>query len=136
MTILLIKQIPKKNSYNKIYITESFSARSINVNNQIYSSLNKAAKQLNESRTNLVRKCLDKTNMHYKFIKQDSKIKYKFNKSRRCQINGIIYNSLNEAAKVFHVNHSTIKNRIISKKFPDYKYFDEFDRSNDYPERE
>ena len=134
--ILLIKEISQENCYNRIDIQKSFSARSVSVKNKIYNSLNEAARELNESKTNLVRKCLNEENENYKFIKQDSEIKYKFNKSRSCIINGIFYNSLNQAAKKFNVNHSTIKYRISSKKFPNYKYYNEIDRSNDYPEEE
>ena len=122
--ILLIKKIPKKNSYNKLYINKSFAARVIKVNKKIYYSLHEAAKELNESRTHLTRKCLDKKNLNYNFVEQKSNLKFKFNKPVRCKINGTIYKSLNEAAKELNVNHSTIKHRILSKKFPDYKYFD------------
>ena len=134
--ILLIKEISQKNCYNKIDLKESFLARSVLIKNKIYNSLNQAANELNESRTNLVRKCLNEKNINYEFIEQDSKIKYKFNKPRSCIINGIIYNSLNQAAKEFNVNHSTIKNRIKSNKFLNYKYYNFIDRSNDYPEGE
>lgn len=133
--ILLIKTILKENSYNIVDITNSSSARSVLIKGKIYNSLNKAAIQLNESRTNLVRKCLNKNNLDYKFIKQTSKLKYRFNKPSSCIINGIFYNSLNKAAKAFNVNHSAIKYRILSDKFPNYKYFNEIDRSNDYSDR-
>ena len=119
--ILLINKI-KINSYNKFDSINYSSARSVLIKNKRYSSLNKAAQKLNESKTNLIRKCLNKNNLNYQFIEQKSTLKYKFRNPTSCIIDNIVYTSLNQAAKAVNINHSTIKYRILSDKFPNYKY--------------
>jgi group I intron endonuclease len=133
---LLLKSILTVNSYNKHSTLETFSARCVKIYNKVYLSLNEAAKQENQSKTNLIRKCRDKKNENYEFLKQQSTIKYRFHSARTCQVKDQVYNSLNEAAKALNVNHSTIKYRIMSKKFPDYFFVNKISRSNDYPEEE
>ena len=125
--LLIIKKIPQKNRYNTISIKKTFVARGVLVKKKAYPSLSQAARELNESRTNLVRKCLNSKWSDYQFIEQSSKRKYKFHKPCMCCINGIVYKSLNVAAKEFNVNHSTIRYRIESDNFPNYKSYNEID---------
>lgn len=133
---LLINQIPEKFRYNKINFTNSFGARAIKVNNKTYSSLTQAAKMLDESRTHLVRKCLNLNIKNYEFIELDVVKQYQFRGSQPCVIDGVLYSSLNQAANALNMSHKTIKNRVLSEKYSNYNLFNEIDRSNDYPEGE
>jgi hypothetical protein len=47
-----------------------------------------------------------------------------------------LYSSLNQAAKALKIGHKTIKIVFYLKEHPNYKLFNEIDRSNDYPEGE
>lgn len=130
----VIQKIPEKLRYNKTRFNESFYAQGVKINNQNFPSLSNAATLLKESRTNLVRKCLDQKNSKYLFVTSNLTQKYVFRKSVSCEIEGVFYPSLAQAGKVLHLNHKTIKNRILSKKYPTYVF--KVDRSNDYPEKE
>jgi NUMOD1 domain len=121
--------------YNKLDFKKSFFARGIKVNGQIYLSLSHAARILNESRTHLVRKCLDEKNNNYLFVEPKTTQKYAFRKACACQINKISYKSLSQAGKALNLNHKTIKHRILSDKY-DYVFLNKMNRSNDYPEGE
>lgn len=134
--ILLINQIPKSFRYNKTNLINFFGARAIKVNNKVYSSLSYAAKTLNESRTHLVRKCLNKNIKNYEFVEYETIKKYQFHKPQSCVIDDVFYSSLNQAAKTLKISHKTVKNRILSEKYSNYEFFNEVDRSNDYPEKE
>jgi group I intron endonuclease len=136
---LLINEIPDNFRYNRPNFKNSFSSQVIKINNKIYSSLNEAAKELKESRTNLLRKCLNPSIENYTIVESEiaNIKKYTFYKSQACVIDGVFYSSLNQAAKRLKTDHKTIKNRILSEKYPNYNFFtDERQRSNDYPERE
>ena len=120
-----IEQVSKKKRYNRIGQNETRKARSISVHNKIYDSLHDAARQLNESRTNLVRKCRAEDNEHYFFVQSTNEnISYKFHKASPCKIYNRTFTSLNEAAKKLNINRSTIKNRILSKNYPEYSYYE------------
>ena len=134
--ILLINQISESFLYNKTNLTDSYGARAIKVNNKVYSSLSYAAKTLNESRTHLVRKCLNKNIKNYEFVESKAIKQYQFRKPQICVIDDVFYSSLNEAAKTLKIDHKTVKNRILSEKYPNHEFFNEIDRSNDYPSRE
>lgn len=133
---LLINEILENYRYNKTSFINSYAARAIKVDNEIYSSLDHAAKTLNESRTHLVRKCLNPDIKNYNFVELNSIKKYQFRQSQSCVIDAIFYSSLNQAAKTLKINHKTIKHRILSEKHPNYTWWSEIDRSNDYPEGE
>ena len=127
----LIQNISKKFRYNSIEFEQSFYAQGVKINNKIYPSLNNAAIELNESRTNIVRKCIDEKNTKYVFIKSTLGQKYSFKKACPCKIEGNFYKSLAQAGKALNLSHKTIKNRILSKKYPNYVF--KVNRSNDYP---
>jgi hypothetical protein len=115
--------IPAELQYNKSRGFETpFFPRSIQVNEKKYKSLNQAARELKESRTHLVRKCLSKKNLNYNFIETWLTQKYAFKSSQPCRIDNKNYSSLNEAGKDLNLNHKTIKNRILSKKYPNYAF--------------
>lgn len=133
---LLINEIPENDRYNKTSFMNSYGARAIKVDNQVDSSLNHAAKTLNESRTHLVRKCLNPDIKNYDFVEINVIKKYQFRQSQPCIIDGIFYSSLSQAAKTLKMHHKTIKNRILSEKHPNYNLLSDIDRSNDYPEGE
>jgi hypothetical protein len=92
---LLINQIPDNFRYNKPNFTNSFGARAIKVNNEVCYSLNQAVKTLNESRTHLVRKCLNPNIKNYKFVELEvvNVKKYRLRQSQPCVIDGVLYSS-------------------------------------------
>lgn len=137
--MFLIQQIPEELRYNRPELTESSKSRGIQIRGQIYPSLSNAARLLKESRTNIVRKALNPENLDYVFLSQEDNLalnleqEYKFRKPCSCFINGVVYQSLNLAAKDLGIHHKTVKNRILSDKWPNYRFFNENGRSNDYP---
>lgn len=133
---LLINQIPENFRYNKNSFTNSYGTRAIKVNNEVYSSLTNAANRLNESRTHLVRKCLNPNIKNYVFVELNGDKKYQFQQSQPCVINNVSFSSLSQAAKTLKMSRHTIRNRIVSEQHSNYNFLSEIDRSNDYPERE
>lgn len=87
--------------------------------------LTQASVLLNESRTNLTRKCKNKKVTNYYFCPsfEKPKQKYSFKKAKSCFINNVFYSSLSQASKALNIHHKTVKNRIESNKWPGYKYF-------------
>lgn len=131
----LIKSMPKNLLYNSLKPSIARTARCVKINNQTYSSLTQAARCLNESRTHLTRKCNDKKNLNYCFISFDqpnANLLYSFKTCCPVKIDQTVYASLNQAARALGLHHKTIKNRVLSKKFPNYKFFTSIIESNDY----
>lgn len=125
----LIQQIPLELRYNRFEAPEYSRSRLIEIRGQIYPSLSNAARVLKESRTNIVRKALNPKILDYVFrIHEEheenallnSKQEYKFRRSCACIIDGQFSKSLNEAARDLEINQKTIKNRILSDKWPNY----------------
>lgn len=124
----LIQQIPEKLRYNQFEAPEYSTSRGIQIRGQVYPSLSNAAKVLQESRTNIFRKASNSQNLDYVFLTQEensvfnfnSQQEQKFRKSYSCIIDGCFYKSLNEAAKDLGIHHKTVKNRILSNKWPNY----------------
>jgi hypothetical protein len=90
----------------------------IQVNGEIYQSLRFAALSLNESKTNLIRKCRDKTNFNYQYL--DKTINKR--SSRSVQINGVYYASIKAARLELKLAFSTIKKKCQSEQYPTYIY--------------
>ena len=76
----LINTIPMNQRYNKKGLTETFETKSVRIKGKYYSSLTQASFLLNESRTNLTRKCKNKNIKNYSFC--SPLIKSKHNKIR------------------------------------------------------
>ena len=78
----------------------------------------------NESRTNLTRKWRNKKVKNHSFCFRVTKLKqkYSFKKEIVCIVDNVSYSSLSQAAKALNINHKTVKNRIESSKWPQYKY--------------
>jgi len=69
---------------------------------------------------NRIKKALEK---HLYILNEDvSKFKGKSNNSKKCSINGVIYNSLKECSKLIGVNRTTIGYRLNSSSFPNWIY--------------
>jgi group I intron endonuclease len=125
----LIQQIPEELRYNQLEPPEYSTSRRIQIRGQIYPSLSNASQVLNESRTNIFRKALNPEILDYVlFIQEENEEnsvfnlqqEYKFHKSFSCIIDGRSYKSLNQAAKDLGIHHKTVKNRILSDKWPTY----------------
>lgn len=138
----LILQIPEEFRYNKLKLPKPSRSKGIRIKDKIYSSLSNAAKVLNEGRTNIVRKALNPKNLDYVFLTYEENLaldldqEYQFRQSCLCVIDGTVYDSLNQAAKDKKIHHKTVKNRILSNKWPNYNFFNENNRSKDYPSEE
>ena len=50
--------------------------------------------------------------------------KYSFKAACPCKRNGIVYTSLAQAGKKLKISHKTVKNRILSNKYPNYNFFE------------
>lgn len=119
-----INSIPITQRYNKKFFTETFGSKSVMIDGNYYSSLSQAACALNESRTNLTRKCNNNKVKNYSFCPsvKESKQKYSFKKATACGVNDVSYSSLSQAAKALNMHYKTVKNRIESMKYPQYRY--------------
>ena len=134
---LYIKKLKK--SYNSIKKqTWNFYCQKVKINGVVYNSLRQASSILDESRTNLVRKCRNTNNTSYIFLEKKSYSQINFYKknSISCKINNVIYLSLSEASKKLNHSYTTITKRCKSNKYPNYIFVNQIDRSNDYPEGE
>lgn len=122
----LIQQIPEELHYNRFEPLEYSRSRGIRIRGQIYPSLSNVSQILNESRTNIVRKALNLENQEYVFLTNEENFslnlqqEYKFHISCSCIIDGHYYNSFNEAARALGIHHKTVKNKILSEKWPTY----------------
>jgi group I intron endonuclease len=133
-----IQQIPEEFRYNQLDFNKSSKSRAIRIRGQVYTSLSNAAKILQESKTNIIRKALNQQNSDYELLTEqenlllNSQLNYQFKKSSSCVINGTFYKSLNKASQDLGIHYKTVKNRILSDKWPTYLFSNENDRSNDY----
>lgn len=127
----LIQQANSLLLYNKppIILTQYF-AQKVKIKGKLYSSLRKAAQSLKKSRTNISRKCLDSKNDDYELVEPNLldenfnlKLtqKYSFKASLPCEINNHYYASLNQASKALGIDRKTIKKRIQSTSYPNYR---------------
>lgn len=134
---IYIQQIRK--SYNfKDKQNWNFYTQKVKIKGVIYNSLRQASLIVDESRTNLVRKCKDINNKNYIFLEKKTYIKAKIyeNNSIPCKINNIIYPSISNASKTLNHSYETITKRCKSNNYPNYMFINQIDRSNDYPEGE
>lgn len=121
----LIEQIPEQLRYNQLEAPEYSTSRGIKIKGQVFPSLSNAASVLKESRTNIQRKANDPENFDYVYLtKEENSVntpqEYQFRKSCSCVIDGRFYSSYNEAARDLGIHHKTVKNRILSDKYPNY----------------
>nr|AOC61479.1 putative GIY-YIG homing endonuclease [Rhexinema sarcinoideum] len=127
----LIQQTNSLLLYNKPPINSTqYFAQKVKIKGKLYSSLKKAAQSLKESRTNIFRKCLDPKNGDYELIETNLleenlnlKLtqKYYFKAFLPCEINNQYYGSLNQASKALGIDRKTIKKRIQSPSYPNYR---------------
>ena len=130
----LIQQTDSLLLYNKLPANSiHYFAQKVKIRGEIYTSLRKAAQSLKESRTNISRKCLDEKNEEYGFIEtslilKDTSLKltqkYYFKASLPCEIDNLSYTSLNQASKKLGIHPKTIKKRIQSTSYPNYRFLE------------
>lgn len=99
------------------------------IKGQLYSSFRQAARSLEESRTQIRRNCEDPNNFDYVIMPRsdgnEPYHKYVFHPSCRCLINGVTYESLNQAAKALKTYSQAVKKRLDdSINFPNDIYLD------------
>jgi group I intron endonuclease len=85
----------------------------------------KAKNQIGENNPNYGNKCSEYLKEYYSNLFKNKKNKNALNISKPFTIDDKVYVLLTDAAKDYNVKYQTIKNRILSYKFTNYKYIED-----------
>lgn len=86
---------------------------------------NNAKNQLGEKNPNYGKKCPEHLKEYYSNLFKNKKNKNALSVSKPFTINDKVYVLLTDAAKDYNVKYQTIKNRLLSDKFTNYKYVED-----------
>jgi len=102
-------------------------SRAIFIDGKFYNSISEAGRKLNIHRNTLTNRIKNNL-MDYKFEITDEEYYSKHSCNNNCNsqipiiINNKKYCSIKKACKILNINYSTLRSRLKSKNFPNYKY--------------